>query len=186
MKYPLIYLLLMLGLACSSGGDKTPHRQGQTGSANETRTSPACPPIADSVFLQPAQAFPSNITDLDKAISPGLDSLLSYTPDSCLEKIPAYRIMLTVILTRLHAAHLHYSHTGLDLQSMDSGSAGVLVNSFIRMCGYQKPPEFFNSGMIKDFIDRDTSLAHHPMVKTERKNIEKEEAMVTEFLKHNQ
>jgi hypothetical protein len=113
----------------------------------------------DSVLGEFANNYKPIGINLGRSLPKKLDSFLISTDTACLRKQDGYRKFIATILGKQFYYHLTYGHQGYDLQSMDSSGAGIIVNDFKWMRGYDNTHlEMLNSGDVMNFIIKDPKL----------------------------
>ncbi len=135
----------------------------------------ACNNDYDSLLIKYAIDFKATNLELDKCLSPQLDSFLLHVDTNCLRKQKEYKTFIAIILAKLSIHHLQCCNQGYDLFSMENRGAKIIVDEFRRMSGYQNIHlEMLNSGFIFDFIESDKTLKENPAIKLLIKKHDKE------------
>lgn len=163
------YLLILLFAFSCNYSKKT----------NETSRQRPCPTEYDRDLAKYSESFEASTIDLDKSISPSLDSFLINIDTNCLRNEKGYKVFVTTILAKLYYFHLKCCNQGYDLQSMAHGGAGVLINEFKRIAGYNEQRlEMLNSSTVVDYIDHHQELKDNANLKVIVKEIAKETSRI--------
>lgn len=129
----------------------------------------------DSSLLKYANNFKATTIRLDKSLSSELDSFLLFVDTNCLRKQKNYSLFIATVLAKLYCHHLKCCNQGYDLQSLEQGSAKIIIEDFKKMAGYQNQRlDMLNSGTVEDFIESRQDLKSNSQLKEIVKEIEKE------------
>lgn len=138
-----------------------------------------CPTEYDRDLAKYSESFEASTIDLAKSISPSLDSFLIDVDTNCLRKEKRYKVFITTILAKLYYYHLKCCNQGYDLQSMAHGGAGVLINEFKRIAGYNELRlEMLNSSTVVDYVDHHQELKDNIKLNIILKKIYQETARI--------
>ncbi len=112
----------------------------------------------DKILIRLAGKFIPTSMYLDKSISPELRSFITSIDTSCLRKQKQYKFFVSEILAKLYVYHVKKIEVGANLLSMKTGAAKTIINALQLLTGHQHVREFYNSGMVVDFIRKDSLL----------------------------
>lgn len=125
----------------------------------------ACEQKYDTLLLKYANEFAPSKIELNRSLSPDLSAFILSVDVSCLQKQTIFRYFISMVLGKLALYHLKCCNQYYDLYQMREGAAAIIINEFSKLAGYESQNlEMLNSGLIKDFIEKDMILSTNPAI----------------------
>lgn len=177
----LIFIFSFIGIcSCNPVSD---NKDDTNESITDQTSNIVCEQNYDSLLLRYADEFTPSKIELNSSLSPELSSFVLSVDASCLQKQSMFRYFISIVLGKLALHHLKCCNQNYDLYQMRVGASAVIINEFGKLAGYDTQRlEMLNSGLIKDYIEKDTILSTIPAIvkiinaiKTEEKRIEEGE-----------
>jgi hypothetical protein len=161
------YLLFIFSFISSCGSDSTiDYHTFATDSTVNLSKKIVCNQNYDSSLVRYANDFSPTTIDLNSSLSSDLKSFLMSVDTSCLRKQTKYKYFIALILQKLALHHLKCCNQQYDLYQMREGAATLIINEFNNLAGYEgKRLEMLNSGLITEYIKKDSELSKIPIMK---------------------